>query len=355
MVTFYNFIFQKGRIILKGGKRMKSSKLKLMLAMAVLFITIMISTSVLATNEGVQILEKSEKEYIIYLANHLDTAFEFAYSNDKDAVKEELTYKASATDTQQEDQNYIAYVDSQIYDTYFGKTAYLWARTLDGEYFAEGVAIDLTQAVDDAEVELANNITKIIEVNTQNTVTTEEMINDVRTTITVGKVDVLEEGITYYQLIKAESSQAYKDFMKIAKQIDENRIDNNMYAKLEVASQFVALYNQLVPQVKDSQWMAVENNVILQPEDADDDEEYVLWLKTENGEETKIDAQFLTCFRDEKREVISEKVVTKLPVTADDPTLFIILGVLVVALVVVSILRLRAKKDTTGKRRASKH
>lgn len=332
---------------------MKNSKLKLMLAVLLFVFVTILSTSVLATNENVQILEKSDSEYMIYLSGHLNTSFEFAFSNDKNADKEALNYKNAATDTASENTNYIAYVDSNLKQTYFEKTTYLWARNLNGEYFAEAIEIDLNNSTCDKDVELANNITKIIKVDTTNTVTTTEVINDVKTTKTVGKVDVLEEGNTYYQLVKLPSSEDYNEFMKVAEQIANSKVENNMYSELEVASKFANLYEKLVPKTEDNNWIKVENNIILQPEEAKNSEQYILWLKNETSEGIKLDAQFLTCFEDYKPEVISEKVVTKLPVTADDPTLFIILAILAVAFVIVGILRIHAGK--TEKRKVSKH
>jgi len=334
---------------------MNKSKFKLMLTSLIFLFGIIISTSVLASNEDIQILKQSEKEYMIYISEHLNTSFEFAFTNEKQANKEELNYKNAATDTADEDVNYIAYVDENLYNTYFSKTVYLWARTLNGEYFVEGVEIDLKDSTSNQEVELANNITKIIKVDTTNTITTTEMVDDVKVTKTVGKVDVLEETETYYQLVKLPGSEDYNNFMKVAEKIANSKIEDNMYAKLEITNEFSSLYQKLVPEITDSNWIKVEDAVVLQPEEAKDGEQYILWLKTETADITKLDAQFLTCFEDYKPEVISEKVVTKLPVTADDPTLFIILAVLVAALIVVSILRMTTKKEVATKRKTSKH
>lgn len=338
---------------------MKNSKLKLMLIGFIFIFGIIISTSVLATNEDIQILKKSDSEYMIYISEHLDSSFEFAFSNDKNSKKEELNYKNSATDTAEENANYIAYVDTNLYGEYFAENAYLWARTLNGEYFIEGVEVNLADSIEESQVELANNITQVIKVDTTNTVTTTEMVEDVKVTKTVGKVDVIEEGTTYYQLVKLpsknEEQNQHNQLMKVAEQIANSQVEDNMYAQLEAASTFANLYERLVPEVTDSNWIKVENNVVLQPEEAKDGEQYILWLKNESTEGTKLDAQFLTCFEDYKPEVISEKIVTKLPVTADDPTLFIILAVLVVALIVVFLLRMTTKKEIASKRKTSKH
>lgn len=330
---------------------MLSYKNKLMVStiIAILFISIfgMIYT-VNGANENIQIVKKSGNKYLIYISGHMNLQFEFAFSNDQGANKETLGYKSSILDSTSEENN-VAYIDNSLYSAYFSGKTYLWARDLSGKYFAEGVEIDLSKAIEESNVNLINNLTKIIKVDTKNTITTSEVVNEVKVTKTVGKVDALEEGTTYYQLVKLPASEEHNEFMKTAEKIANDKIENNMYAKLEVANKFSNYYNKLVPNVDDAKWIKVNNNTILQPEESHDGEQYILWLKTEKNGENKIDVQFLTCFEDYKPEVISEKITTKLPVTYDNPILFIILAVLVVALVVVLILRNKTEKIKTEK------
>ena len=307
-----------------------------------------ISGIVNASNENIQIIKKSGNEYLIYISEHMDSQFEFAFSNDQGADKETLGYKSSILDSTSEKNN-VAYIDNSLYTTYFSGKTYFWARDLSGKYFAEKVEVDLSKAIEESNVNLINNLTKIIKVDTKNTITTSEVVNEVKVTKTVGKVDVLEEGTTYYQLVKLPASEDYNEFMKTAEKIANDKIENNMYAKLEVANKFSDYYNRLVPDIDDANWIKVSNNTILQPEESHNGEQYILWLKTENNHENKIDVQFLTCFEDYKPEVISEKITTKLPVTYDNPILFIILAVLVVAFVVVLILRNKSEKTKTEK------
>lgn len=245
---------------------MKHSKLKLMVT--IIFFTLLLTsiTSIFATNEKIQILQKANKEYMIYIENHVEKSFEFAFSNDKNANKEELSYRNAATDTAEEGANYIAYVDENLYNMYFAHPTYLWARMLDGTYFAEGVEVQLTDSITDDDVELANSITKIITVDTTQIFNKPtEIINGVETTKTVGKVAVQEEGTTYYQLLKVPNDGKYSEFIKLAEKISNNQIQNNIYSKLEVAKEFSKLYQELVPATTDANWTLVENNEILQP------------------------------------------------------------------------------------------
>lgn len=325
------------------------TKLTVSIIIAILFISILgMIYTVNGANENIQIIKKSGNEYLIYISEHMDSQFEFAFSNDQGADKETFGYKSSILDSTSEKNN-VAYIDNSLYTTYFSGKTYFWARDLSGKYFAEKVEVDLSKAIEESNVNLINNLTKIIKVDTKNTITTSEVVNEVKVTKTVGKVDVLEEGTTYYQLVKLPASEEYNEFMKTAEKIANDKIENNMYAKLEVANKFSNYYNRLVPDIDDANWIKVNNNTILQPEESHNGEQYILWLKTENNRENKIDVQFLTCFEDYKPEVISEKITTKLPVTYDNPILFIILAVLVVAFVVVLILRNKSEKTKTEK------
>ncbi len=310
---------------------------------------------VLATNEEIQILKKSDSEFILYLKNHMESEFEFSFSNDQpeDVVKENLRYRKSGTDSI-EDGNHIVYIDSELYTTYFSKPTYLWARTLSGEYFAEGIEIDLNDFVTDEDVEFINNMTEVIEVDTTNTLVTEEEIDDVKITRTIGKIDIKEEGTTYYQIVNLPASEEYNEFMEIAETIANNQIPSGFYERLEITNEFMKLYNQLVPAIEDANWIEVTDNTILQPEDSEEGEQYIVWLKNEQeGEETKIDVQFMTSFEDYKQEVINEQITTKLPVTYDNPILFILLAVLVILFIVLLGIRAiinRKKVNTKGEK-----
>lgn len=291
-----------------------------------------------ATNDNLQILKIEEEKYLIYISEHLNSQFEFAFNNNKNADKEKLDYRTSIEDSSNE-KNQTAYINTDLYNKYFSNKVYLWARDLNKEYFIEAVEIDLNNVIEKNNVDLINNLTKIIKVNTENSITNQETINEVKITRTVGQIDILEEGTTYYQLIKLPVNEEYTEFTKIAEQIANKKIENNMYAKLEIANKFYSYYKKLVPSINDSNWIEVSNNTILQPEDSYEGEQYVLWLKNQNNKENKVDVQILTCFEEYKPKVISEKITTKLPITYDNPILFIILFVLVAAFVVVTILK----------------
>ncbi len=98
-------------------------------------------------------------------------------------------------------------------------------------------------------------------------------------------------------------------------------------------------------------WTLVENNEILQPEEARTGDKYIIYLK-ENVDEntTVVDAKFLVCEYVPDQGVAKEpktiSEIVKLPVTFDSGTiLFIALGIIVLALVIVAIIKRTNKKD----------
>ena len=152
---------------------MKNLKLKLLITIVFMMaLFIIFKPSVFATNEETIVLKKSDKEYLLYFENNLDKEFEFALTNKKDADKNALTYKICAKDTSKEDKNSVAYIDEELFNKYLSNTTYVWVRDLDGNYLVNGVELNLQDCVEDADVDLANSITKLIAVNTQNTITT---------------------------------------------------------------------------------------------------------------------------------------------------------------------------------------
>ena len=104
----------------------------------------------------------------------------------------------------------------------------------------------------------------------------------------------------------------------------------------------------------DSEWTEVENFEIVQPENTVEGDKYIVYLKEETANSTTVDVKFLTCAYkvdegvDQKEETIIETV--KLPVTFDRGTvLFIILGIIVLALVIFAIIRVKANKKYENK------
>lgn len=320
---------------------MKNSKIKLV-TIIVLLALFIIQMPVLATNDKIEMLYKnSDDTYLIYIKDHLNSAFEFAISEDGSADKNSLSYIQSGIDTvtQGEQTNNVAFVQQTP-----SKTQYMWARTLSGEYFLEGIELSFNDWIDDNDMNLVNNITKLIKVNTSNKETNAKTEDGVVITEILGKVELVEEGSYHYQLIKLPNGDKYNRLIEIAQKIENNQTGNDMYEKLEFSRELINLYNELKPTVDDKNWIQVENRVIKQPIDAQSGDKYILWIKQDSENQTVIDAQFLTAFREFDQDYVKEEVRTNLPVTYDSIVLLVTLGVLIIALVLVYLLRKKSAK-----------
>lgn len=229
--------------------------------------------------------------------------------------------------------NYIAYINS-----YTTSNSYLWARDAEGIFFVEGVELDLNKAIPADELTGIQNVTKKIAVDTNQVQVEEKTIDGNQVTVTTGKVVFENEGNYEYQIVKLPSTTEYNELMDLAERISKFSNETEMYTKLGVYTRFNNLYNKLSSELVSENWADVQNQEILQPEDTQNGDKYVLWIN--DGE--NIDAQFLTSKYDEKK--VTEAIEVKLPLTYDNNTLLIVLAILVAAIVVVSI-RIKSLKN----------
>lgn len=323
--------------------RKLNSKL-VILAIVFLLGILAIEVSVYASNENIEIVQTSENDYLIYIKDNLNSDFEFAFSNDKDADKESLVYKIAETDLDEANANNVAFVNSTTINLFENPT-YMWVKDSEGNYIVDGVQVELGKAIHKYDLEHATQITKIIPVDSNKADTTEREENRKKITTTVGKV-VLPETKNDYSYILMPYSSEYSDLLSLATRVSKFNNETDSYTKINVYRSFIELVEELKPEAN-SNWVEIKGNEIAQPENALDGEQYILWVKeTKNGNIIKEDVQFLTSHREESEERIIETITTKLPVTYDNNTLLIVLAVLVVVAVIVFIrIKTLSKKE----------
>lgn len=312
---------------------MQNLKLKIIFLVGIFSLILLLGLPVNAANENVQLVKQTETDYLIYINGNLDSSFEFAFSDDNTADKETLTYLSAATDSA-EGGNYIAYINS-----YTTENKYMWAKDAEGTYFVEGVELDLSKAIPADELTAIQNVTKKIAVDTEKVQVEEKTIDGNQVTVTTGKVVFENEGNYEYQIVKLPSSEEYNELMDLAERISKINTSTDMYTKLGLYTRFNNLYNELSLELLEEKWIDVQNQEILQPEDTENGDKYVLWIREGNT----TDAQFLTSKYVEEK--VTEEITVKLPVTGDNNTLLIVLGILVVAIIVVSIRIKSLKKE----------
>lgn len=333
---------------------MKKSTIKLVaFGMLVLMLLSIFTVPVKAETYEKVVLKKADKEFLIYYKDICNDEFEFAFSLDKSQPADDLFTK-SAKDQADEGALDVAYIDATLYDTYFATNkAYIWIRDNNDQMVVSADLVDLTDVLNDEMIELVNNTTKRIEVDTTKTHETHEMVDGVDTTVTTGKVVVDEKGGAKYSYtltrLTDTTTKANKLF-DLAEALKEDISDT--YTNLSLSKQFYDLYMDLMP--TNSEWTEVENSEILQPDNTVEGDKYIVYLKEETADSITVDAKFLTCVYkadegvDQKEETITETV--KLPVTFDSGTiLFIILGIIVLALVIFAIIRVKANKKDENK------
>lgn len=328
----------------------------------ILFLTIMILILLqgfsFAKSENVQMIKKNENEYIIYISDMLNQEFEFAFSNSEE--DDNLIFEEKSGLDKLENGNSIAYIDADIYDNYFKEKeeTFLWVKQGD-EYKIEAQKIKLSDALTEEDIEAINNATKKFyngeekvefEVS-QKELPQEETEDGVTITRKIGILKILNGGNAKYSynMVKAVDSSNEKRLIELATKINSLKETDDIYKKLSVYSEFKKLYNELQPEA-DSEgiWTEVKDSTIEQLTDSKTGEQYLVWLKQKTENESIIDVQIMTC-KNEMEPVYEtqQKVIketSKMPITGDNITLFVIAGALIILIAIVIILKLRNKK-----------
>lgn len=323
-------------------KKSLAQKVMLFLAVTIITITLLQSFS-LAKSENVQMIKKSEKEYIIYVSNLIGSEFEFSFANKKDESKENLVFTNSALD-QEDNGNNIAYIDETIYNNYFDgkKETYLWVKQ-GTEYKVEAEKINLKDALTEEDIQELNNATKKIPVKFGELNLPAETVDGVKITRRMGTINIEDNSATEYsyKMLKSTEESKVEELINLANEM--NKLDEkNTYDKLSIYGQFKSLYEELKPS---DGWNVAENNVIKQPQESKKGEQYLVWIKNEQT----TDVQIMTCNDDytpeyENKKIIN-KVITKLPITGESLALYITAAILIVLIVTVAILKVKNNKS----------
>ena len=299
-------------------------------------------------------LKTGEGEYIIYYGDVCKEDFQFAIADSASADPSTLSYTGSVKDTLEEGALNVAYVDSTNNSANASKV-YMWILDSSDNEVVSAYEIDLSQALTEDIVELVNTTTianadtERIKVDTTQTQTENKMVDGVDTTITTGKMVVTEKNNAKYSytLMKVEDGSEVKNLSDLVDEI--NDYSGNTYGKLELIKDFYDNYMKLMPD--NAEWTNIDNGEILQPEDAEDGDLYVAYIKEKASDGTEIiDVKILKCVRTEKQgQNEEEETVTEVvssPVTYDSIALLVIFGVIVILLVIVLVLRKRSIKKS---------
>ena len=319
------------------------------LVILVIAIMLLLQIPVLASNENTTIVKTSDDEYLIYEQEFINENFKFAYAKDKDIEETELNFINALQDN---DKNYVAYVDNEIYDSYFlgSNTVYMWIEN-SNNIISNAIEINLDKAITQEELDAVANTTKRIKVALDEENPVVENVDGVEYTTTIGSLKITpEDGYTYeYAIVRKDDNAIIADFIGMSEEIAKIKDNFNSYVNIKKLDEFYTLYNSLIPE--ENAWMDVEDYTVTQPEDSSEGEKYVVWLRATDAEgKQTVDVQFMTCSRVKNPEyvpeVIEQKTTVKLPVTFDTTiTLLIILGVIILAIIALLIAKKQLNKN----------
>lgn len=332
-------------------KKALTNRVMLCLLLIITIITLLPAFS-FAQSENIQMIKKSENEYMIYVSGLLDEEFQFAFSNDATVDKSTLVdFKDSATD-QLENGNHIAYIDSDLYTTYFeGKdNTFLWVK--QGEiYKLEAEKVELSKALSEDEIQSFNLVTKAIEVEVGEKELPTETVNGVEISHKIGTIKITDDQTaTYsYKMVKATEGSEAEKLIELAKKMNTLN-DTNIFEQLSVYNEFKEVYLNLMPAENDTKWTKVNDYTIEQPQDSKKGAQYLVWIKQETVEKSVIDVQIMICDNDYTPEYETQEVViketTKLPITGDNLVLFVVAGIILALIIAVVVLKVKNKKET---------
>lgn len=313
---------------------MKSLKAKLI----VLLITMLLFTMLIpfgrvaAANEGVQLIQTTDGNIVVYVDGLEKTEFDYALSDKADATEMELNYINSVTD---DEGNQVALITTEDFAETENK---LYIRTNDED--VKHIELDFNNMFTQDKMSLVENTTKRISTEVLTDIEIRnETIDGINYVTKVGGLKVTDDqNATYSYQIFDLNNEKYNQLQTLANELNSDYESKTMYQRIEFAKNFYNLYEELLKEVN---WQSVENMQIVQPEDTTENEQYIVMIKkvAEDGAET-YDVKFMKSYLDNAEEKIQTEVVqetSKLPITGDSIVLFVLLAALVIVAIIVFI------------------
>ena len=323
---------------------MKNSILKLTSIILIILLALSIMpTAVRAADntEGV-ILEKTDGEKVIYIKDMDATEFKYAFSNDDN--ESSVAYVTALKDSNNE---YVALLEKD--ETY----NYMFIK--DGENISK-IELNTTEKITEEEIKEVEELTTIINVSTDESESKVSNNDGTTVTTTTGKIVIKDKGDYQYQLLEVvdkngSTKTLNETAVELYNQISELNNASKMYDKLLAE---VKIRNDFKKLLKDAKWENAENNEILQPKDSQEGEKFVVLIREVDGDDTiREDVQFMTCGRkDDEGVEVTEKETTKkvekktaLPVTGENLALYIVFGIIILAIIILVIRMKKAKNN----------
>lgn len=315
---------------------MKKLSSKILLIVMAVILVLSLNATVNATAEDMAVLKNTNGDYLIYLNEYLNDEYSYAITTSADVEENNLNWY-TAKDT---NGNSVIKVSKEQVGLY------LWVK-VNNEIIKKAEPINVTEVSTEAEINEMKTLTNRIKVDATQTITEETREDNVIRTVTQGVLKITDDANAKYSydiVLLNDENTSCKELVNLMSKINA---DMDIFQAIDVAQEYTALWNNIIT---NAEWKEVTNATIAQPVDAENGTQYVVLLKKELNGNTTYDAQVLTSkketLEDEVQEVVKTETRSELPVTFDNPILFILLGVAVVAIVIIAIrIRSLSKKN----------
>ncbi len=333
------------------------NKVTLCILIAIIVITMLQGISFAETantnqTPEIQIIQKSNTEYIVYVSGLLNEKFEFAFSKSANTKQEDLVFTQSAID-KTENGNSIAYIEDVTYTQSVEKTkTFLWVKQAEN-YKVKAKEINLANALTENKIAELNLVTKNIKVKVGEKQLPETTVDGVKVTGKIGTLNITDSKTAKYtyKIVKSTKGSEAEKFIAIANKMNQLDNNKNIVEQLAIYNEFKVAYENAMPEVNSKNWTEVKDFTIEQPQDLKKGDQYIVWIQKTEGDNTPVvDVQIMDC-NDEYKEIREEQEVvvkqtSKLPITGDNIILFVIAGVILALIIAVVVLKLKNKKET---------
>lgn len=319
---------------------MKKSVLKLtsLLLITIFAISIIPIAVRAASNTDGIILEKANGEKIIYVKDMKATEFKYAFSDSEDSTG--ATFVTASKDTNNE---FVAFMEKD------SSAKYMFVQV---EENTNTIELAKQKSITEDEIKEVEKLTKNIGVETTGSESSISKDGDTTITTTNGKITITDEGSYEYQIFevvdknsstKTPNETAVDLYSQLAKLENANGMYNKLLAEITIRDDFKSL-------IEKAEWKEAKKNEIKQPSDSQKDEVFVVVIReVKDGKKVKTDVQFMTTGRkdDEGVEKTSKEVTkkTKLPVTGENLALYLVFGVIILAIIILIVKMRKAKQD----------
>ena len=290
-----------------------------------------------------QIVKLDDEKYIIYLEKLQGTKFNYSISLNEEGEYDEQKSLASTVDSEK---NQVAVIQKEDFDFEKNNKAYLKIKQNNQ---ISTVEVDFSKAIMKQDLQNVETTCKRINTDILSDLV-EEDFNDENGVHNILKVGGLklenEDNSQYFYDIKKTSDT---EIMDIAKKINAEYQNMDMYNKIKLTQEFNEKYNLLINEAK---WEEVVENTIRQPKDAEENSEYIVLIKKVKDDQEITDIKFLTSIEDKNEAYENEKIATqetsKLPITGDSIVL-IVAFVLILISLIFTFIKMRKKNGKETK------